>query len=430
MTDHDSLHALATRLFPICRSLTGNGVRQTLQILQEHLPNLTIHEVPSGTKAFDWVVPDEWNIRSARLTGPEGEVIADFQDSNLHVVSYSTPVDVDLTLEELQPHLHSQAAHPTAIPYITSFYKRTWGFCIPYEQHQALKPGRYHATIDSTLEPGHLTYGELIIPGDTAEEILLSTYICHPSMGNNELSGPVVATWLGKHLQGLTSRRYTYRILFIPETIGSILYLSRHLDHLKKHVKAGFVLTCVGDDRAYSYMPSRLGNTLADRAALHTLDHLHPEHVRYSYIQRGSDERNYCWPGVDLPVCSIMRTRYGSFPEYHTSDDNLSLITESGLRGAFEALRTCLGCLESNRFYQATSLGEPQLSKRNLYPTTSVKDAAGYSARLLVDIMVYCDGNHDLLSLADIVGKPVWELESAIQTLLDNGLIVPVSSGS
>nr|WP_133795925.1 DUF4910 domain-containing protein [Prosthecobacter fusiformis] len=421
------MHALATRLFPICRSLTGDGVRQTLQILQEHLPGLNIHEVPSGTPAFDWVVPEEWNIKGARLTGPDGEVIADFKDSNLHVLGYSTPVDLELSLEELQPHLHSLADHPTVIPYITSYYKRTWGFCIPHQQHQQLKPGKYRAVIDSTLKAGNLTYGELIIPGETTDEILLSAYICHPSMANNELSGPVVATWLAKYLQGLTSRRYTYRFVFIPETIGSLIYLSKHLDHLKKNVKAGFVLTCLGDDRAYSYMPSRLGDTLADKVALHTLTHKHPGHVRYTYLQRGSDERNYCWPGVDLPVCSIMRTRYGSFPEYHTSADDLSLITESGLQGGLDALRTCLNCLEKNRYYQATTLGEPQLSKRDLYPTTSVKNAAGYySARLLVNIMAYCDGNHDLLDIANILNKPAWELFDAVQTLLDNGLLRPV----
>ena len=402
-----------------------------LRILQEHLPDLQIHEVPSGTPAYDWVVPDEWNITDARLTGPEGEVIADFRDSNLHVLGYSTPVNVELSLEELQPHLHSFAGLPTAIPYVTSYYKRTWGFCIPHQQRQQLKPGKYRAFINSTLQPGSLTYGELILPGETTDEIFLSTYICHPSMGNNELSGPVVATWIGKYLQGLSSRRHTYRIIFIPETLGSLLYLSRHLDHLKRHVKAGFVLSCMGDDRAYSYMPSRLGNTLADKVACHTLDHLHPAHVRYSYLQRGSDERNYCWPGVDLPVCSVMRTKYGAYPEYHTSDDNLSLITEAGLRGSFAVLRTCLNCLENNLIYQATTLGEPQLSKRNLYPTTSIKHTqshtAGYSARMLVDIMAYSDGTNDLLDIAKILGKPAWELFDAVQTLLDNGLLAPVN---
>ncbi|WP_217698956.1 DUF4910 domain-containing protein [Prosthecobacter debontii] len=413
-----------SRLFPICRSLTGEGVRTTLKILQEHMPGLTIHEVPSGTTCLDWQVPDEWNIRSARLTNPDGEVIADFDTHNLHVVGYSEPVDVKLELEELQKHLYSSAKMPEAIPYVTSYYKRTWGFCISEKQRQTLKPGRYHAHIDSSLTPGSLTYGELILPGESKDEIFLSTYVCHPSMANNELSGPVVATWLAKHLQALPKRRHTYRIVFIPETIGSIVYLARHMDHLKQHVKAGFVLSCVGDDRAYSYLPSRCGGTLADKAALHVLDHLHPGYQKFSYLQRGSDERNYCWPGIDLPMCSIMRSKYATFPEYHTSADDLTFVTESGLQGAYQALLMTIDCLEKNKTYITTVLGEPQMGKRDLYPTIAMNgNVSKGRARLLVDILAYCDGTNDLFDLAHILNRPAWELFELMDVLLHHGLI-------
>jgi len=429
---NESLHGLLSRLFPICRSLTGDGVRATLRILQEHLPALQIHEVASGTRCLDWEVPPEWNIRGARLIGPDGETVVDFADHNLHAVGYSEPVDRELTLEELQPHLHSLPDQPEAIPYVTSYYRRTWGFCLSHARRQTLKPGRYRAVIDATLAPGSLTYGDLVLPGETSDEILVSTYVCHPSMANNELSGPVVATWLAKHLAALPRRRHTFRFIFIPETIGSIVYLSRHLEHLKQHVKAGFVVTCAGDDRVHSWLASRLGNTLADKATAHVMRHRHPQHQAYSWLQRGSDERNFCWPGVDLPVCSVMRSKYATYPEYHTSLDNLELVTESGLRGAFDNLRTVVECLEQNALLQATTLGEPQLGKRDLYPATSVKEAGAgtpiTSARTLVDLMAYCDGQHDLFEVADRLGKPVWELFPGVQTLLQHGLLRPADS--
>ena len=422
MIESENMLSLARRLFPICRSITGNGVRETLKHLKEHLPDLRIHEVPSGTQCLDWVVPDEWNITEAKLTGPDGEVIADFADCNLHVVGYSEPVDIELDLEALQPHLHSMERQPNAIPYITSYYKRTWGFCLTHEKRQQLKPGKYRAVIKSTLTKGHLTYAELLLPGETKEEIFLSTYICHPSMANNELSGPLVTTWLAKYLQSQPNRRFSYRIIFIPETIGSIVYLSKHLDHLKKQVRAGFVVSCVGDDRTYSYLPSRLGETLADKVATHTLRHLHPEYQSYSFQQRGSDERNYCWPGVDLPMCSIMRSKYATYPEYHTSLDDLSLMTEAGLQGAYETLLTAIQCLEQNRTYIANSIGEPQMGKRNLYPTLARKQTTR-SARMRVDILTYCDGEHDLLDIANLLDRPVWELAEEVQTLLENDLL-------
>ncbi|HRJ10941.1 MAG TPA: DUF4910 domain-containing protein [Prosthecobacter sp.] len=426
--DTHSMHSLLRRLFPICRSITGEGVRETLRILRGHMPGLRIHEVPTGTPCFDWEVPPEWNITAATLTGPDGQTLADFKDHNLHVVSYSEPVDLELSLDELQPHLHSLPAQPDAIPYVTSYYRRDWGFCLADRVRRSLQPGRYRAIIRSTLENGSLTYGELVLPGETTDEILVSTYICHPSMANNELSGPVVATWLAKHLAA-RPRRHTLRFIFIPETIGSLVYLSRHLDHLKKHVKAGLVLSCVGDERAWSWLSSRLGGTLADKAAAHVMRHLHPEHHAYSWLHRGSDERQFCWPGVDLPVCSFMRSKYATYPEYHTSLDNPGLVTEAGLRGSFDTARVFIECIERNQTYRATTLGEPRLGKRDLYPAASTiapeAARAVTSARTLVDILAYCDGAHDLLDVAERLGKPVWELFDGVQTLMDHHLLRP-----
>lgn len=419
------MHDLATRLFPICRSITGNGLRESLDILKEYLPDLRIHEIPTGTPCFDWEIPNEWNIRDAYIICPDGRKICNFRDSNLHVVGYSTPVRETVGLEELQEHLYSLPEDPDAIPYITSYYKERWGFCISHNERESLVPGDYQVHIDSQLAPGSLSYGELLIPGESDQEIFISTYLCHPSMANNELSGPVVATYLARWISSLERRKYSFRIVFIPETIGSIAYLSRHHEEMKRKVVAGFNLTCIGDERSYSYLPSRQEDTLADRAALHVLGHLHPGFATYSFLDRGSDERQYCSPGIDLPVCSLMRTKYACYPEYHTSRDDLRLVTPAGLAGGYEVARMAIQCLEENFIPQRLTLCEPQLGKRNLYPTISTK-TSGATVRKMMNFIAYVDGKTDALGISEKIGVPFWELWETLRNLKQAGVIKEV----
>jgi len=423
----EAMYRWATELFPICRSITGEGVRETLTYLQRLLPDLTVHEVPSGTRAFDWTVPDEWNIRGASITDEAGNRVVDFANNNLHVVGYSTPVDEWMTLEELQPHLYSLPEQPNAIPYITSYYVKRWGFCLSQAQRESLAPGRYHVVIDSTLAPGSLTYGELILPGTEEKEILLSTYICHPSMANNELSGPVVTAALALWIAENHDRRFTYRIVFIPETIGSIVYLSRHLAPMKRNTIAGFVLTCIGDDRAYSLLRSRAEDTVADRVAKLVLGHHAPGYVEYSYLERGSDERQYCSPGVDLPVVSIMRASYNAYPEYHTSLDDLTVISPAGLAGGYSAVRKCIEFLEQNRVYVATTPCEPHLGSRGLYPTLGSRGTA-QSVRSITNVLAYADGTLDLIGIATRIGISADEAIDVADRLRDAGLLAVVDT--
>jgi aminopeptidase-like protein len=411
------MHRWATEMFPICRSLTGRGVEATLDYLAALVPALEKHRVPSGTQVLDWTVPDEWNIRDAYVAGTDGERLIDFRSHNLHVVGYSEPIDAVLTREELEPHLHSLPEQPQAIPYVTSYYRRAWGFCLTQEQREQLGPGPFRVVIDSTLEPGVLTYGEVVLPGQASEEVLLSTYICHPSMANNELSGPVVTTALLRWLAS-APRRYTYRAVFLPETIGAITYLSKHLDHLRKHIVAGWVLTCIGDDRAWSYLPSRRGDTPADRVSMASLRDLEISYDAYSFLQRGSDERQWCSPGADLPVASLMRSKYGTYPEYHTSLDDLELVTPSGLEGGFDLMRHCVELLEDNRRWSTALPGEPQLSRRGLYPATSKKGSAEH-VRDMMNVLAYCDGQHDIIDLALATAQSTTSVRSWIAKLRD-----------
>ena len=415
------MHGLMTELFPICRSITGNGVRETLNIIQKHIP-LTTFEVPSGTRVFDWTIPKEWNIRDAYIVDEHGNKIVDFKQSNLHVLGYSIPVDATVSLDELQKHLFSLKDQPDAIPYVTSYYEERWGFCLIHNQRAKLKEGTYRVFIDSDLKEGFLTYGELIIPGSSSEEVFLSTYICHPSMANNELSGPVVVTMLAKWIAS-QPRRYTYRIVFVPETIGSITYLSQNLSRMKNNIVAGFNVTCIGDERAYSYVPSRNGSTLADKVALNILNFNHPEFIRYSYLDRGSDERQYCSPGIDLPVTSVMRSKYGTYPEYHTSLDNLNIVTPCGLQGGFDVLRDCIELLERNKIYQTKCYAEPQLGKRGLYPTLGTKDSSQY-VKDMMNFIAYADGTNDLIDISNIIHAPAQRLYNIVDDLLAADLVM------
>jgi len=434
------LYALAVRLFPICRSITGDGVRETLRILKEIVPQMTIHEVPSGTQAFDWTVPQEWNIRDAYIEDLDGNRVISFSDNNLHVIGYSAPIDKIATRDELFAMVYTEPEQPDAIPYVTSYYKERFGFCMSENQKQLLDKERYHIYIDSELKDGSLTYGEIFIPGQSNEEVFLSTYVCHPSMANNELSGPCVAIylakWLAEHIPhecilGSSERvgfRYSYRIVFIPETVGSITYLSRNLEAMKRNVIAGFNISCVGDDRTYSYIASRYGNTLADRAAKNALRFHASDYISYSFLERGSDERQYNAPGIDLPVCSICRSKYGEYPEYHTSADNLDMISSQGLGGSFEVYRKCIEALEGNYVYKVKCLGEPQLGKRGLYPTVSRKGRYD-EVRSMLNFIAYADGTNDLIAISEIIGVPVQQLVEIAENLESSGLLEKVIPG-
>jgi len=421
----NKMYELLKELFPINRSLSGEGVRETLKILQRENPELKIHSIKSDTKVFDWTVPDEWNCKEAYIITPDGEKICDYSVNNLHIVQYSVPQEVELDLEELKKHLYFLPELPEAIPYVTSYYKKRWGFCISYKDFLKLKPGKYKVVIKSELKKGVLNYADLVIEGESKEEIFFSTYICHPSMANNELSGPVLATFLAKYIKSLKKRRYTYRFVFAPETIGALIYLNHHLEHLKKRVKAGFILTCVGDDKNYSYLSSRYANTLADKVALNILNYEVGTFKKYSYLQKGSDERQYCAPGANLPVCSVMRTKYAEFIEYHTSLDNLEFVTPKGLQGSFDVYTKIIDVLENNFYFKTTTIGEPQLGKRGLYPSITTNSIEDYNeAILLRNVLAYADGTNDLIDIANILNVSAYALIPIIKKLKQHRLIL------
>jgi aminopeptidase-like protein len=417
------IHKFASSLWNINRSITGIGVRETLNRIKSIIPEIVINEVPSGTKVFDWIVPKEWRINDAFIISPSGEKICSFKENNLHLVGYSIPIHDKLTLNELQTNLYSLPEQPTAIPYITSYYKERWGFCLTQHQRDSLEDGEYEVFIDSELFDGSLTYGELLIKGETDKEIFISTYICHPSMANNELSGPAVTTFIANWLASRTNNRYSYRIVFIPETIGSITYLSRNKDYLKANVFAGFNVSCIGDNRDYSYLPSRNGKTISDAVAMHVLKHICPTYKSYKWSDRGSDERQYCSPGIDLPIASIMRTKYGKYDEYHTSlDDLIKVVTPEGLDGGYKALKSAIEALEENKFPKINVFCEPQLGKRGLYPTLSTKQS-GNEVRLMMDLITWADGSKSMLEIAEICDVPIWELYPIVKNLSEHKLL-------
>ena len=417
------IHALAKKLWPINRSITGNGVRRTLKLLKEICPKISIFEIPSGTKVFDWVIPDEWNVKEAWFKDSNGRKIADFSKNNLHLLGYSIPFDKKIKFIELNKHLYSLKNQPKAIPYITSYYEKRWGFCIAENVRKKMKKGEYKVFVNSNLKKGYLTYGELIIPGKTKKEVFLSTNICHPSLANNELSGLVVTTYLAKWLASLKKTKFTYRIIFVPETIGSIAYLNKNYKRLRKNIYAGFNISCVGDERSYSYLPSRKGNTISDQIAQHVLKWTDKNYKIYSWSDRGSDERQYCAPGIDLPVASIMRTKYGEYPEYHTSLDNLiNVVTPKGLQGGYTIIKKAIEAIENNCFPKVKILGEPHLSKRGLYPTLS-KTNSTKNIKIMMNLISHSDGKISLLEIAQKINVPIWSLYSILDTLVEKKII-------
>lgn len=418
-----AMYELACELFPIPRSITGQGFRDSLEILNKTLGEgiFKFHSIKSGTKVFDWIVPDEWNAKEAYIITPEGEKICDFKKHNLHLLNYSEAINQEIELEELQDHLYSIEEMPDAIPYVTSYYKRRWGFCLTHNERKKLKKGKYKVYIDAKHdENGVLNYADFILPStqNSKDEILISTYLCHPSMANNELSGPVVAIFLAKWLLGLKERRYNYRFVIIPETIGSIVYLSKHLEHLKKYVKAGFTLSCLGDNNAYSLIHTPKENTLSDKVALHTLKN--KENFKaFSFLYRGSDERQYNAPLINLGVVGVCRSKYLEYKEYHTSKDDLNLICSQGLMNSLKFMQEMILNLEINTIYKSVILCEPNLGKRELYSTLGTRTKRPITAELIA----YCDGQNDIIDIANILNIQAYMLKDFIKKLLDSQLI-------
>ena len=420
----EEAYRLIERLYPICRSITGNGLRETLAILGESVP-LELAEVPSGTQVLDWVIPDEWNVRDAYVADESGTRVIDFGRSNLHLVNYSEPLRRRMTLEELRPHLHALPDRPDSVPYRTSYYERSWGFCLSQRQLDALGPGPYDVVIDSTLEPGALTYGEALVRGQTEDEILIVTHTCHPSLCDDNLSGIAVATLLARDLlAGDSPMRHSVRFLFAPGTIGAIAWLARNTESLGR-IRAGLTLTCLGDDHPFTFKRTLAGDTLVDRAVAHVLATTDHAHRIIDYYPYGYDERQFNSPGFRLPVGSLMRARHGCFPEYHTSDDDLEFVTAARLSESFDLLARVIGVLDrgGRRLRNTSPYGEPQLGTRGLYRAlggTAIPDAQ----MVMLWLLTLCDGEHSLLDVAIRAGTDFEAVAATAAVLVDHGLLI------
>ena len=410
----------AKKLWPINRSLTGTGVYSTLLLIRQKLP-IKILNFNSGKKVFDWQIPEVWNLREAWIKNKKNKKILDFKFNNLHVVGYSQSINKILTLKELKKKIYTLRNQPDAIPYVTSYYKKDWGFCLQYNKLKKLKDDKYNVYINSSFKKGKLKIGELLIKGETKKEVLISTYICHPSMANNEISGIVVTTKLAQWIKK-KRRKFSYRFLFLPETIGSIAYLSKNYKRLKKNIIAGYVLTCIGDNRNYSMLESKQQNSLSDIAAKIILNKKKNGKI-YKWSSRGSDERQYCSPGIDLPVASLMRTKYNEYPEYHSSDDRLGkLVTSKSLNESFKILKNIVYTIENDLKIKSNIFGEPFLSKRNLYPTISNNNVPKKS-KILLDVISYADGSNTLVDISDKIDVPFSEIFEACKLLLKQKLV-------
>ena len=418
------MYRLMAELYPICRSITGNGFRATLANLERQIP-LIQHEVPTGTQVFDWTVPREWNIRDAYIKNARGERVVDFQRHNLHVLNYSVPVSRRVSLEELKEHLFTLPEHPDWIPYRTSYYREQWGFCVTARQLAQLTEPEYEVCIDSSLEPGHLTYGELYLPGETPDEVLISCHACHPSLCNDNLSGVAVATWLAKNLARIACR-YSYRFLFIPGTIGSITWLSRNEEKVAS-IRHGLVLACVGDPGKFHYKRSRQGMAEIDRAAVHLLQHSGQEYAVADFDPYGYDERQYCSPAFDLAVGCLSRTPHGQFPEYHTSADNLELVRPDALGGSLARCVAIVALLENNRTYcNLQPRCEPQLGKRGLYRAIGGVQDAQQTEKAMLWVLNLSDGKHSLLDIAERSGLSFDVIHTAAAALVEHELLKDV----
>jgi aminopeptidase-like protein len=416
--------ALVEELYPICRSITGDGVRRTLEILSRHVP-LTVRQVPTGTPVLDWTVPKEWNIRDAWIMGPDGARVVDFRASNLHVVSYSTPVRARMTLAQLRPHLHTLPDRPHLIPYRTSYYDDAWGFCLTHRQLEALPEGEYDVCIDSSIEDGSLTYAELVLPGTTDEEILVSTHVCHPSLCDDNLTGIAVSVALAGALMKLPPRRYTLRFLYAPGTIGAITWLAQNAERAGR-IRHGFTLTCLGDSHPFTYKKTVGGRADVDRAATHVLATSGLPHAIIDFFPYGYDERQYNSPGYRIPVGSLMRGRHGQFPEYHTSGDNLSFISSERMEESLRVCRDIVDLLAGNAVYvNLAPYGEPQLGRRGLYRAmggTSIPDLQ----LALLWVLNLSDGEHSLLDIAERAHMDFRAVRTAADLLVEHNLLAPV----
>ena len=420
-----AMMAVIAELFPICRSISGNGLRRSLSILQDRIP-LKMHEVPSGTPVLDWTVPKEWNIRSAYIQTLEGRRVIDFADCTLHILQYSRPVDEVLPIEELQRHLYSLPETPEWVPYRTAYYANTWGFCLSQRQRDALTDAAYHVVIDSTLEDGHLTYGELVLPGASDDEVLFSCHCCHPSLANDNLSGMAISMMLAQHLMTVP-RRFTYRFLFIPGTIGSITWLAQN-EAIVSRIRHGLVLSCLGDAGSSTYKQSRRGSAPIDRYIEHVLRHSGSPYKILPFSPYGYDERQYCSPGFDLPVGCFMRSPNGSFPEYHTSADNLQFVRPDSLRNSLEKLKRVLEIIEGDVTYRNLNpKGEPQLGRRGLYKSIGGETTAdAFDQMALLWVLNLSDGCHSLFQIAERSGLAFSCIKAAADALASKGMLEPV----
>ena len=421
------IYNLAKDIFFLNRSITGNGVRQTLFKVKKILTKLKIYEIKSKKKVFDWYIPLEWNIKRAFIKKNK-KLILDFKKNNLHIVGYSQSVNKSLRLEELKKKIHFVKKIPNAIPYVVSYYKKDWGFCMSYNKFKKLSKGTYKVLIDSSFKKGSMTYADFLIKGKSEKEILLTTYTCHPSMGNNETSGISLLSYLGEYLNKINKKKklnFSYRIVFHPENIGAITYINKNLVKLKRNVIAGYVVTCVGDDKTYSYLKSKEDNSISNRAALNILKNNYKKFKIYEFTKSGSDERRYNAPGVNLPIGSLMRSKYGEYKEYHTSLDDLNFISAKGFQKSFEIYIKILSLLDNNLKYRIKTICEPNLGRRNLYPLVSKwPNPKKYNEiENLINFITYADGKNDLIYIADKLSVSGLELIEIVEKLKKENLL-------